>query len=262
MGGAGTAYIEATAGLPSSAAALGWQDGLSVTSMLSREGSVADFGSLAARWGQSAVEFRYLDFGEIDETDTEGQPTGRTLQYHSAAVVASVGIRADQLSFLPESRFSDDIALGITGKAFRAQLEESVSGSGAAIDLAMLLRLNLGRFASPLTLGCIFENLLSLPIRYGDYAEVWPRKLNVGATANLPYGVLLAADMSTDGAVHLGAEWSPVPMIAARAGARSDGVWIWSFGVGVTVSSWTFDLALVLHPYLPAQYAASVAFQW
>lgn len=262
MGGAGVGLVGTDQGRPCNGASLASREGFSAAWMHDRQAGLSTYGCIAASWNQVAVEMRYFDFGEIDETDQEGQPTGRTLHYYSAAAVASVGIRADQLSFLPESRFSDDIALGLTGKAFRAQLEESASGIGAAIDLAVLLRLDLGWFASPPTLGCIFENLLSLPVRYGDYAEAWPKKLNVGATAALPYDVLLAADMSTDGAVRFGVEWSPVPMIAARAGARSDGVWIWSLGVGVTLSSLTLDLALVLHPYLPAQYAASVAFRW
>jgi hypothetical protein len=263
MGQAGAASVGRAVGLPSNPASLAWRGGLSVSSLLDGQAGIGTYGVVAAGWDQVALGIQYLDFGEIDVTDASGLPVGRSLRYYTTAMTAAVGIRAEQLPFLPDLRFGGDIALGLTGKALRAQLAEEAPGIGAAVDLSMLMQFHLGRLAEPLTLGLVLENALALPVQYGDsHKEDWPRRLTAGSTVTMPAGIVLAAGTDTEGAVRLGAEWSPVSEISVRVGTRSEGVWIWSLGVGVTFATWVVDVALVLHPYLPAHYAASLALQW
>ena len=69
-------------------------------------------------------------------------------------------------------------------------------------------------------------------------------------------------DATTDDCVGLGFEWTPIPYVSFQGGLKHEGVWMGSLGMGVRFKNFTFDCAVVLHPYLNNQLRGSLTVFW
>lgn len=206
------------------------------------------------------VALHYFDFGEITKTDEYGNETG-SFSYRTYTVIVGGGVRAGMLGLgaIPVLR---DLGVGVKAKYHVVRTLEPGSGSGLAMDLCFHYTTGrIGRGAGLLTgfgVGLVMENLVGIPLEYGSgHLEEWPKGTTFGASTALFNTLTLVADVATGRGVRFGLEWLPVPVLAVRLGLRSEGVLMWSLGLGVRYSVFAIDYAVVLHPYLSPQHRVS-----
>jgi len=53
-----------------------------------------------------------------------------------------------------------------------------------------------------------------------------------------------------------------IPYTSLRGGLKHEGVWMWSLGMGTRFRNFTFDYAVVIHPYLNNQLRGSFGASW
>ena len=140
--------------------------------------------------------------------------------------------------------------MGVTGKLINAQLDD-VSANAYAADFGAMYQAT-----HKLQLAATFDNAGS-QLKFLDESDALPSAFHVAVAYAPMTQVLLSLEgvMPTAGqaGVHMGAQWSPIEMIAIRAGYRTDttkgldataGV---SAGVGLNVLGQEFAYAYV--PY-------------
>jgi hypothetical protein len=111
--------------------------------------------------------------------------------------------------------------------------------------------------------GIVIRNVIGIPISYDSgHQENWPRKLILGTSLEFLDQVILAMDVTSEKSVRLGVEWTPIPAVSFRSGLKYEDIWMWSLGMGVRFKNFTFDYAVVLHPYLNNQLRGSLAVSW
>jgi hypothetical protein len=247
-------------------AGLAWQDGIVLGSSYEHRISGADFGSLALCLPPLGIGIQYLHFGGIPVVDDTGAIIGQ-FAYTGLGFSASLGVKLEDLPLLREWRGSRQLASGLRARVFVASTIEPASGVGATIDLPLLFRaepLSVGN-RTPLTLGVgvVLENLLSWPIHYeSGHTEDWPLRVVVGVVSGIADYMVVAIDATSRAELRFGVELVPMPALAVRVGARHEGLWMWSLGVGVQVDHLRIDLAYVNHRELGGQVRGSVAIQW
>jgi len=262
MGGAfvgladdGTALSYNTAGLA------GLRRSSLLSSYESRPGT-SSYGQVSAALPHFGAGITLFDFGEVSETDEYGNTIG-SFSYRDYGFVAGVGVKAADLPFVPRNAWAERIALGLSAKSVVVSTLDAGSGSGFAVDLSCLLRTNSTGLITGCGVGVVAENVVGIPIRYGSgHEEDWPRKLTIGTSIELRDQVVLALDVTTEKTVCVGAEWTPIPSFSLRSGIGYDSLWRWSLGIGARFGSFSFDGAIVTHPYLNAQFRGSLEFGW
>jgi hypothetical protein len=192
------------------------------------------------------------------------------------AMILSYANQAAKVNFLNRLPYADRLSLGANLKLFNTRLYgDAINGgdaSGTELDLGL-------KFQPPqdwLSFGAAVQNIL--PFSMGgklSYAsgheESYPAVLEVGSAVKVlgkekalrsigDHELTLAIDFDMHPTLtsypmcwHLGAEWSPIPLIALRTGidqdAAGDGagglttVSDSTFGVGVNFGGFTFDYA-------------------
>jgi len=153
------------------------------------------------------VSMQYLGSGDMAQTNDSGQQTGN-FSSHFAAYTLAYG-----------QELNDKLALGIAAKWINAKISD-VGSNAYAADAGIMLRAS-----EKLTLAGVMSNAGtkltflddggSLPLlgRLGAAYEVTPQ-LRLSAD-----GIYRAYGLASG---HVGAEWRPVPMVALRAGYRTD----------------------------------------
>lgn len=266
MGGAFVGLADDGNALFYNSAGLAWAQGLSVLSSYEARLGTASYGHFSGSFSHFGFGIHYFDFGEVPETDEFGNVLG-TFRYRNYALIAGAGLKAADLPFLAQMPLTENIGFGISAKFLKVSTLDPGSGSGFAIDLPFLLRSESpalgGTFITSYGFGLVIENLVGLPIKYDSgHQESWPRKVAVGASLELMHQVILAMDFTSEKSFHLGMEWTPIPAVSLRSGFKNEGVWMWSLGMGVQFRNFTFDFAVVPHPYLSSQLCGSLMVEW
>jgi len=248
------------------AAGLAWVQDFSVLSSYEALPGTASYGHLSASLPRFGFGIHYFDFGEVPETDEFGNIIG-TFSYRNYAFIAAAGVKAGDLPCLTRIPFAGNIGFGLKAKLLKVSTLEPGSGTGFALDLPLLFRSESASprvpFITSYGVGVVIENLIALPIKYGSgHQENWPRKVVIGTSLELLDQVILAMDVTSEKSVHLGIEWTPIPAVSFRSGLKYEGIWMWSLGIGTRFRNFTFDFAVVLHPYLNSPLRGSLAVSW
>ncbi len=261
MGGAFVGLADDGNALSFNPAGLAGLQGLSALSSGEVRPGTGVFGQVAAVLPRLGLGLHYFDFGDVPQMDEFGNVTGY-FSYRTYTLIAGAGIRGADLG-LKNVPLLRDLGVGIKVKYLKVSTLDPGSGSGLAFDLAFLYGgpntgLRIG-FLTGLGLGFVLENVVGVPIRYGSgHVEDWSRAVTVGLSATLFNSWTFAADFAAGKGVRVGLEWCPLSAIAVRAGLRSEGVVMWSLGIGVRYGMFTLDYAFVTHPYMAGQHRLSL----
>lgn len=261
LGGAFVGLADDGNALSFNPAGLAGLQGLSVLSSGEVRPGIGVFGQVAVALPRLGLGLHYFDFGDVPQVDEHGNITG-TFSYRTYTLIAGAGIRGTDLG-LKNVPLLRDLGVGIKVKFFTVSTLDPGSGSGLAFDLSLLYggsktRLRMG-FLTGFGMGLVLENIFGMPIRYGSgHVEDWPRAVTLGLSATLFNTWTFAADFAAGKGVRVGLEWCPLPALAVRAGLRSEGVVMWSFGVGVRYGMFALDYAIVAHPHLAPQHRLSL----
>jgi len=159
LGGAFSALADDEGAVVHSPAALGWGDGLGVSSLFVQQFGGAFYGSLGIALPYVGAHVLVLDSGAIP-TD-EG-----TTRFSSQGVAASVGVPIGM------------VGVGARWRYYR--VSAPTMGSGWALDPAILA------VASGVRVNLIYEGAVSVPVVYRSGAEeTWERSLRLGASVTL-----------------------------------------------------------------------------
>ncbi|MGC9019510.1 MAG: hypothetical protein ACP5LJ_07465 [Candidatus Bipolaricaulaceae bacterium] len=261
MGGAFVGLADDGNSLLFNSAGLANLQSLSVLSSGEVRPDISVYGQMAVALPHFGLSLHYFDFGNVPQTDNLGNVTGY-FSYRTYTLIAGAGIRGADLG-LKNVPLLRDLGVGIKVKYLKVSTLDPGSGSGLAFDLAFLYGgpntgLRIG-FLTGLGLGFVLENVVGVPIRYGSgHVEDWSRAVTVGLSATLFNSWTFAADFAAGKGVRVGLEWCPLSAIAVRAGLRSEGVVMWSLGIGVRYGMFTLDYAFVTHPYMAGQHRLSL----
>jgi hypothetical protein len=262
MGGAFVGLADDGASLFYNTAGLAWLSNSSVLSSYESLPGAAAYGQVSVALPHFGAGVTLFDFGEVPATDEYGNIIG-SFSYRDYAFVAGVGATAADLPFVPKNVWAERVALGLSAKFLAVSTLNPGSGRGFALDVSLLMRADASGFVSGYGLGVVAENAFGIPIRYGSgHEEEWRRKLKMGMSVDLRDRVVLAFDVTTDKTFCAGAEWTPIPLFSLRSGVEYDGLWRWSYGIGARLRSFTFDCAVVTHPYMDSQFRGSFCVAW
>ena len=266
MGGAFVGLADDGNALFYNPAGLAWIQDLSLLSCYELRLGTASYGHLSTAFSHFGFGIHYFDFGELPQTDEFGNIIG-TFSYRNYAFVAAAGTKAVDLPFLTRIPFAENVAFGVKAKILKVGTLEPGSGTGFALDLPFLFHSDSPSANVPIItgygFGLVFENLISVPIRYGSgHQESWTRTATAGIAVELLDQAVLAMDASTDDSFGYGLEWTPIPYASFRGGLKHEGVWVWSLGMGIRFNNFTFDYTVVIHPYLNNQLRGSLAVSW
>ena len=247
-------------------AGLAWERALSISSSCEVRSSTTTYGQVSIAFANIGLGVNCFDFGEVYETDEFGTTIG-TFSYRSYLVIAGAGITAADLPFVSSTTITEALAFGISAKLHRVNTLDPGDGSGFSIDLPVLIRFDNPWFGRPFltrfSFGLRLQDVLGSSIAYASgHEESWFRRAVIGTSLELLEKLTVAADVASDGGMHFGLEWRPVPALSIQCGARNEDIWMWSLGVGTNVRNLSVNLAMVIHPYLHNQFRGTVGFAW
>jgi len=265
MGGTFVGLIDEKSALFSNPANLAWGEKLTVSSTLQTTLATASCGDILASFNNFAIGVHYFDFGDVPETDESGNLTGY-FSYRNYTFAAAAGLKIE-LPSLVRIGLGESIGCGVRAKLFKTDTSTPGNTTGVSIDVSLLFRGELSSIRGiPIegyALGLLFENLVGTPISYGSgHQEELPKRATIGGSLLLTNHAIISADLTSTQDVRFGVEWTPTPALSIRGGLKNEGVWIWSAGVGLLVRDFTFDFAIVSHPYLNNQFRGSLAVSW
>ena len=159
MGGAFTALVDDESAVLHNPAALGWQQGIGVSSLYVSQFGGVSYGAIGAALPYIGLNLLLLDSGLI--------PTqGGAIRYSSQGLVASTGIAVG--------------SIGIGARWRLLRVSSPTIGIGGSFDPAVLLVTHIVRA------GAILEGALSSAMDYtGGSQEEWPMALRLGVSATL-----------------------------------------------------------------------------
>lgn len=245
-------------------AGLAWSKGISFSSTCGT-GLDAVSGDLSLVRGSLALGVLYFDFGDVPEVDDQGNVIG-SFSYREYLVAIGCGVSATDVAFLSTLPLAESWALGLSLKVLKVVAHES-SGLGVSIDIPFLLKLTPPAFGQPFvtdfSFGFCLLNALSLSTTYETgHKESWVPEVTVGASIGIREHTILAAALTSGERFHVGIEWNPHPLLSIRCGLKHLGVWIPSFGAGITARSITLDLVSEIHPFLGNRFRGSLRITW
>ncbi|MCR4404846.1 MAG: hypothetical protein NUW06_06210 [Candidatus Acetothermia bacterium] len=229
-------------------------------------------------YGQMAVARRGLGLGVIlfnSRTIVQRDELGNQVGEFSYSAAGLAGAYATTLGELPLPlelpAGLDRLAVGARLKLYRVKTLEEGSGATLALDPAMSFdfgRLTAGGLEfEGLRLGLVLENLLGLPMEFGSgHREAWPLGFRFGGSVSVR-GLVLAADLESNGAFHLGTEYRLSPALglggleggslALRAGLMLGRRVSFSLGLGLQMRNFHIDYGMFTHAQLPLSHALS-----
>jgi len=261
MGNAGIGIPGGGCSVAANPAALAWNQGFALSSSYENRLDTYDCVDISATFGSAAFALQVFDFGNILETDVDGNVLGIST-YQAGTATVAVGLHGGAIA-----RFGE-WGLGATAKLLTTQYStESGRGVGLNLGLGFLAAGDAGQFESTFLTGYSFAaTVTDIPvtgIRWSGGDSEWSSpKLTVGATFELVDQLTFVLDSVVGDAVRVGAEWNPIPPFTLRAGLRYEGVPMWSFGAGVRLDTVFLDYALVSNPYLPWQHRITLEWRW
>jgi len=231
-----------------------------------RRFGASDYLALLGALSHLGADLLYFSFGPVEQR-TEGDEVVGTFGYLNIALAASGGLALSELP-LPFTRDLDFLAFGGRLKFLGVSTIEGGSGSGLAIDWALLLRAQ-GPIFVPIEevrAGLILENLIGLGVGYeGGRVEPWPLKLKLGLSARPLSELVLALDLGMPFEFHIGGEFGlapapGLPKIFLRLGSFvREGIFSFTVGFGLQVQFFQIDYAFISHPQLPGSHKLAVS---
>jgi len=262
MGNSGVGIARPDCALAVNPAGLAWVTGISAFSSYESRAFTYDCGDISAALDSAALSFQVLNFGDVLETDADGNVLG-LISHQAAAVVLGVGLLRRAIPSFGEC------GLGATAKLLTTRLSgDGGNGAGLNLGVGFLAVGDPGQFEISYLSGYSFGVALSdIPLTgihwSGGESEWSYPKMTVGGTLEFLDQLTLAADSIIGIGVRLGVEWSPVPPLAFRGGLRYEGgIPMWSGGVGVLLGTASLDYAFVSNPYLAAQHRVTLGWHW
>ncbi len=240
MGGAFMALADDEGCAQYSPAALGWYEGIGITSLVASGFGGIVHGVVGFTMRYFGVDAFLLDSGAIP-TDVG------SFRYASQGLVASVGVPIGPVAF------------GVRGRVLR--VSSPTSGTGWAIDPAILVAMD------SIRIGMMFEGALSGPVVYESGAEEeWGPSIRLGAaftlspSADVLWSTSLEAAGLFSASPHLAAgleAW--IGGLGARVGFDGRGP---TFGLSVRFASLQFDWAYAMRSDLGDSHRVSFTFRF
>jgi len=246
-------------------AGLAWISSLALSSSCEAELDAHTHGSvvLATRGLGAAVQ--YYDFGALLETDAAGNVLG-AFNYRNYGILIGGGLRLSDLPFIPSLSYTQNVAVGLLGKAVVVSTLESGSGKGFSVDASMLIRSHAGFNLGPISsvgFGAVIKNIASVPIRYdGGHTEGFFKEIVLGGSLAIDDRWIIAVDASNAGLLAGGLEWVVIPRLSLRTGIRIADLLTWSLGLGVRHANMVVDFAFIPHPYLGNKVEVAFSMYW
>ena len=175
------------------------------------EGIDDEFASYVMPLGKGALggSIQYLGSGDIAGTGTSGESIG-DFSVHYAAYSLAYG-----------RKLTDRLALGLTGKMIDAKIADT-SARAYAADLGALLQAT-----DRLAVSATADNI-GTPLTFTSQGDTLPMAFHAGAAYQSEYRLKSTVEgiYNKSGLVsgRAGVEWSPVQMVAIRAGYKTDTV--------------------------------------
>jgi hypothetical protein len=249
-GGAGVAAVSGAETIYYNPAGLAALPGISFSSFYASHFGAANLTAFSLALRGFAVAAELYSAGGIDGYDAGGNPTG-DIAYSSSAYMFGFGVDPTVFPFLP--RLPIAFSVGGLLKGVSSSIGE-VSGSGFAFDLGFRMDippLALGPLAvSDAALGVTFGNLFG-SMSYDGTRESFAMDIGLGLTARFAGVLILATDVHLAGSSCIGITYVPIPSLALRLGVLSKGQFSVTAGVGLNVSGFLIDYALLTHTVGP-----------
>jgi hypothetical protein len=266
LGGAAAAVAEGPDALLLNPAGLAWGSSWQFTSACDSRFSEASYGAISLAYSHVAVSIHVLDLGSMPEIGEFGSIVG-SFGYRAYVAAAGFGVRASEIPFLSSIVQADSFALGASANLVGVDTLDPGDGRGATVDLGFLVEASpvfMSRFdITDFRFGTTVRSLFSSPMAFQNgHVENFARSVAIGVSLKWARSMLLAADVTSSGAISLGVEWMLVPSVTVRFGAKKDGTWMPSLGAALRFSTYSLDVASVLHPYLPPAIRASLSAHW
>jgi hypothetical protein len=261
MGNSGIALPGGECAVAPNPAALAWNQGLTLASSYENRPDTYDCVDISATSKGAALALQYFDFGDILETDADGNVLGITT-YQAGTVAVAVGLRGGAIA-----RFGE-WGMGATAKLLTARYSaDSGREVGLSLGVGFLAVGDGGQFESNFLTGYSFAvTLTDIPVTgirlSGGNSEWSYPKLAVGAALEIIGHLAVTMDSVVGDGVRFGMEWDPILPFALRAGLRYEGVPMWSFGAGVRLDTVSLDYALVSNPYVAWQHRITIGWSW
>ena len=257
MGGAAVALGDGAETLYYNPAALAGVSGIAVNTLLSSQLGIGSYSAFSAVMRNVGIGYLTMNSGDIQGYDAGGNATG-ALAYSSGAFLLGFGV--DPRTF----GFALPMASSFGGRIKYITADNGgTTGSGFAVDVAAQFETN-DMLLGPVAIGSprfsvSATNILGT-MGYDGRSEAFPMGLRFGAAAWISRMVLVAMDLDLAGGFHLGFEYPVVPTLAVRAGLKSQagGISI-TVGVGLNVSGFVIDYALMTHALLSASHRVSLS---
>jgi len=258
VGGAAVALADGPEAIYYNSACLAELAGIGFTSSYTSHLGLAGYSALGLASRYWGVGFLTLNSGNIPGYDADGNSTD-DLTYGSTAILLGFGLDPKQLPFIPSLPL--DFRIGARFK-YLSITNGNTNGTGFGFDLGYRMEfrdMRLGPVAiSNVGFGATATNILGA-LSYDDRGESQRMDLRFGVSARIAQLVLVVADLELSGSLHVGAEFSPMPMLAVRAGLLTEpGATSLTAGLGVNVEGFVVDYAFVSHPVLPASHRVSL----
>ncbi len=221
-------------------AGLGWQSGITVTSLFARQFDTLDYAALGLTVPYLGVDVLALDSGTIGTGET-------AFHYASEAGVLSCGVPIGP------------VGLGARFKVYR--VSAPYTATGWAIDPALLLVMG------PVRIGALYENAYSEGVTFSDgHTEPWTQSLALGI------GLLLAPhdgvqwSASVEGTGLFGTGPRVLAGLEAQIGALSarlgyDGAGL-TCGLSVRFANFAVDWAYAIRSTLPDSHRVSLTYRF
>jgi len=240
MGGAFVAIADDANAAFYNPAGLGWQSGITVTSLFARQFNALNYAALGLTVPYIGITGLALDSGTIGTGET-------AFHYASEAGIVSFGVPIGPLG------------LGARCKLYR--VSAPYVASGLAIDPALLLVLG------PVRIGALYENAYSRGVTFADsHTEPWERSLSLGIGLVLAPHDGVEWSASVEGTGLLGTDPQVLAGLEARIGALSarlgyDGVGL-TCGLSVRFANFAVDWAYAARSILPDSHRVSLTYQF
>jgi hypothetical protein len=239
VGGAFTALVDDESAVLYNPAALGGMDRLAVGSMYAAQFGGVSYGAIGFAAPYVGVAVVLLDSGWIP-MEVGG------LRYSSQGVAVGVGLPIGPVAF------------GARWRLLRTS--SPFAGHGWAIDPAVLVDVDF------LRVGAVYEGAFSVPVRYEDGVESWPRDLRLGVAATLSPSADVLWSLAVEGARLLSAspQWLAgveawIGGLGARLGYDGQGP---TFGLSVRFPSLEIDWAYATRADLGDSHRLSLSFRF
>jgi hypothetical protein len=209
-----------------------------------------------------AISLVYLNYGTIDETNSEG------------SIIGDFGGSDMALAVSYARQVSSQLSMGASGKVVYEKIDE-YSSTGVAADLGLLYRFKDGRTRAGVSASNLGAQLSGLTEEHKDPLPILLRAGLSHTLRGTPLTVAGEGVFPSDNDLYgsIGLEFNPDIPIALRAGyttfgsnykteGDSDGAAGFSFGAGFTLPQVAVDYAFLPYADLGSLHRINFAYRW